>query len=216
MLQVRDSNGRIWEFFTEGPIGIDVAHLRVHEETAEGVEVVYLEKDGSLVALEVNDIPHESAEITPTAEPAEMGFADAIIGDPGYLIGDGKVSSSPEIGSVYACSQEFRGGGAQHTRDWVAGDYWYLARKITVQGEVDWPNAEVSFGENNGRRVVTGNALPVGHPTGNSRSISMSRPIRSTGIPIQSWGVLSNYLCRSIPFWLPPRVAFRWEWSGSL
>ena len=134
---MRDSNGRIWEFFTEGPIGIDVAHLRVHEETAEGVEVVYLEKDGSLVALEVNDIPHESAEITPTAEPAEMGFADAIIGDPGYLIGDGKVSSSPEIGSVYACSQEFRGGGAQHTGDWVVGDYWYPARKITVQGEVD-------------------------------------------------------------------------------
>ena len=58
LLQVRDSNGRIWEFFTEGPIGIDAAHLRVHEETAEGVEVVYLEKDGSLVALEVNDITH--------------------------------------------------------------------------------------------------------------------------------------------------------------
>jgi len=56
LLQVRDSNGRIWEFFTEGPIGIDAAHLRVHQETAEGVEVVYLEKDGSLVALEVNDI----------------------------------------------------------------------------------------------------------------------------------------------------------------
>ena len=158
LLQVRDSNGRIWEFFTEGPIGIDAAHLRVHEETAEGVEVVYLEKDGSLVALEVNDIPRESAEI---------GFADAIIGDPGYLIGDGKVSSSPEIGSVYACNQEFRGGGAQHTGDWVVGDYWYPARKITVQGEVDWPNAQVSFSENNGRRVVTGNALPVGHPTGN-------------------------------------------------
>ena len=135
-----------------------------------------------------------------------MGFADAIIGDPGYLIGDGKVSSSPEIGSVYACNQEFRGGGAQHTGAWVAGDYWYLARKITVQGEVDWPNAQVSFSENNVRRVVTEN----------SRSISMTRPIRSTGIPMQSWGVLSNYLCRSIPFWLPPRVAFRWEWSGSL
>ena len=58
LLQVRDSSGRIWEFFTEGPIGIDAAHLRVHEETVEGVEVVYLEKDGSLVALEVNDITH--------------------------------------------------------------------------------------------------------------------------------------------------------------
>ena len=34
-----------------------MAHLRVHQETAEAVEVVYLEKDGSLVELEVNDIP---------------------------------------------------------------------------------------------------------------------------------------------------------------
>jgi len=50
--------------------------------------------------------------ITPTAEPAEIGFADAIIGDPGYLVGVGKVSSSPDIGSVYGCNQEFRGGGA--------------------------------------------------------------------------------------------------------
>jgi hypothetical protein len=46
------------------------------------------------------------------------------------------------------------------------GDYWYPARKITVRGEVGWPDAVVSFEESNGRRVVTGNALPVGHPTG--------------------------------------------------
>ncbi len=48
------------------------------------------------------------------------------------------------------------------------GGYWYPARKITIQGEVDWLNAQVSFSENDGRRVVTGNALPVGHQTGNS------------------------------------------------
>ena len=93
-------------------------------------------------------------------------MADPIIGDPRYLIGDGKVSASPQSGSVYACSQDFRGGGAQHTGDWVVSDYWYPARKITVRGEVGWPDALVSFEESNGRRVVTGNALPVGHPTG--------------------------------------------------
>ena len=36
-----------------------------------------------------------------------------------------------------------------------------------VQGEVDRLNTQVSSSENNKRRVVTGNALPVGHPTGN-------------------------------------------------
>ena len=71
--------------------------------------------------------------------------ADPIIGDPRYLIGDGKVSASPQSGSVYVCSQDFRDGGAQHTGDWVVGDYGYPARKITAQGEIDWPSAQVSF-----------------------------------------------------------------------
>ena len=68
--------------------------------------------------------------------------ADPIIGDPRYLIGDGKVSASPQSGSVYVCSQDFRGGGAQHTGDWVVSDYWYPARKITVRvksvGPMQW------------------------------------------------------------------------------
>ena len=48
------------------------------------------------------------------------------------------------------------------------GDYCYPARKLTAQSEVDWLNAQVYFSKSNGRRVVTGNALSVAHPTGNS------------------------------------------------
>ncbi|HIL30333.1 MAG TPA: hypothetical protein EYG27_02210, partial [Dehalococcoidia bacterium] len=32
MLLVRDANGKVWEFATEGPIGIDAAHLLVHRD----------------------------------------------------------------------------------------------------------------------------------------------------------------------------------------
>ena len=39
-------------------------------------------------------------------------------------------------------------------------------KKDNRAGEVGWPDAVVSSEESNGRRVVTGNALPVGHPTG--------------------------------------------------
>ena len=56
LLQVRDANGKIWQFLTDGPIGIDAGHLLVHRDTNEGVEVVYLEKAGRLFALEVNDL----------------------------------------------------------------------------------------------------------------------------------------------------------------
>lgn len=48
MLLVRDANGKVWEFATEGPIGIDAAHLLVHRDIGAGVEVIYLEKDGRL------------------------------------------------------------------------------------------------------------------------------------------------------------------------
>jgi hypothetical protein len=45
----------VWEFATEGPSGIDAAHLLVHRDIGAGVEVIYLEKDGRLIALQVND-----------------------------------------------------------------------------------------------------------------------------------------------------------------
>jgi hypothetical protein len=55
LLWVRDTDGKLWEFATAGPIGIDAAHLLVHRDIGAGVEVVYLEKEGRLIALQVND-----------------------------------------------------------------------------------------------------------------------------------------------------------------
>ena len=56
LLQVEDHSGRVWQFYTEGPIGIDAGHLLVHRDTNEEVEVVYEQKAGRLFALEVNDV----------------------------------------------------------------------------------------------------------------------------------------------------------------
>jgi len=66
LLQVMDESGRVWQFLTEGPIGIDAAHLLVHKDTNEGVEVVYTTKAGRLFALEVNDLPAVLSTIIPT------------------------------------------------------------------------------------------------------------------------------------------------------
>ena len=111
---MQDDAGRVWEFVAEGPIGIDAARLLVLRELGQGVEVVYTERNDRLIALEVNDLASESPKPTSvaTAGPAEVKVADPIIGDPRYLIGDGKVSASPQSGSVYVCSRDFRGGGA--------------------------------------------------------------------------------------------------------
>lgn len=69
-------------------------------------------------------VPTEEPTKAPTATkaPVKPGVADAIIGDPKYLIGDGQVSSSPVNGSVYACNQNFGGGGASGIGDWIMGD----------------------------------------------------------------------------------------------
>ncbi|HUL96130.1 MAG TPA: YHYH protein [Usitatibacter sp.] len=87
--------------------------------------------------------------------------------DPRALpLGDGRVSDAPRRGYVFSCMTAFRGGGAQHTGDWVHGSTWDSTRKIAVRGDVSWPDArfEVTAGE--GGRRVSGNGLPVGHATG--------------------------------------------------
>ncbi len=85
-------------------------------------------------------------------------------------LGDGWVSSAPERGSVMSCRTRFRQGGARHAGPWIQGDTWDLTKKLTVLGRVIWPEAEFAIAtRDTGRvaaRVITGNGLPVGAPTG--------------------------------------------------
>ena len=55
LLRVRDSDGSVWEFTTEGPVGISAAHLRQHQVLGESVVVTYREYRGSLIATDVRD-----------------------------------------------------------------------------------------------------------------------------------------------------------------
>ena len=55
LLRVRDSDGRLWEFSTDGPVGISASHLRQHQVLGEGVVVTYREYRGSLIATDVRD-----------------------------------------------------------------------------------------------------------------------------------------------------------------
>jgi len=93
----------------------------------------------------------------PTAEPKPVAA---------YLIGDGRVGSNPKNGWIFSCATQFR-DGVDHTGEWVKGGYWYPTQKIAVLGENVWANASFTVKVKDGARVVTGNGLPVGHPTGN-------------------------------------------------
>ncbi len=82
-------------------------------------------------------------------------------------LGDGKISNGPEAGYLFACQQRFNPNapGAHRRGDWIKGDEWYPAQKVTVDGAVAWPNAKIEITVEGGRRIVSANNLPL-HETG--------------------------------------------------
>jgi hypothetical protein len=108
-----------------------------------------------------------------TVTPAiEFSIPDAInpIDETNIPIGDGNVStSSPQVGSVYACQNSFNGiGGADVTGPWVdaTANTWDSTKKVKVSGNVSWPNAAFSVSVSGDTRVISGNGLPIDHTTG--------------------------------------------------
>lgn len=82
-------------------------------------------------------------------------------------LGDGNISSGPEVGYVYSCTTNFRTGGASHSGDWINGSTWNRSLKPSVAGNVLWPNATFSTYLEGNQRLLQGNGLPVNAPTGN-------------------------------------------------
>jgi YHYH protein len=123
--------------------------------------------------------------------------------DPHRLpLGDGKVSTGPKRGYVYACSAQFRGGGAQHAGDWIHGSTWDATRKINVQGDIAWPDATFGIAAVNGERRVTGNGLPTRHTTG---AFPVSRSDPAYSIDRNPNGIAPQQIAFSLP--LSPALA---------
>jgi len=55
LLRLRDDDGMVWEFSTQGPVGATAAHLRQHQLAGQRIVVKYREAGGRLIALEVKD-----------------------------------------------------------------------------------------------------------------------------------------------------------------
>ncbi len=81
-------------------------------------------------------------------------------------MGNGKISSTPQKGSVFACQTRFGPvGGAFRTGDWLRGNVWNPALKPQVSGDVIWPDHRFELRIENDRRVIRANNLPS-TPTG--------------------------------------------------
>lgn len=83
-------------------------------------------------------------------------------------VGDGKYTSSPQMGYVYTCMTSFNSGvgGVGNLGNWMNGDgTWDATKKAVVDGSVTWPSS-FTVSLQGDQRVFTGNDLP-NHPTGN-------------------------------------------------
>ncbi|MBL8097721.1 MAG: YHYH protein [Anaerolineales bacterium] len=82
-------------------------------------------------------------------------------------IGDGKYSTTPQVGYVFSCQTNYNGLGATGAPgNWINGDgTWNALMKAVVDGSVSWPHS-FSISIQGDQRVLTGNGLPD-HTTGN-------------------------------------------------
>lgn len=83
-------------------------------------------------------------------------------------IGDGRIATSPTIGSVWSCRPQLGGdgiGGAHAAGKWIHADGTYdFTAKPTVDGAVKWPS-QFKIELKNQVRSIIGNRLPQ-DPTG--------------------------------------------------
>lgn len=108
-----------------------------------------------------------AASPKPSDSPATIGSPRSTQGiDLSRLpIGDGKVGSSAEIGSVYACQTRFGPAPPGRAGAWLRADGSFdYAAKPSVDGEVDWPH-QFTISLAGEQRLIAGNDLPD-HPTG--------------------------------------------------
>ena len=54
-LSVRDEDGRVWTFTTDGVLEKNGAHLRLHQVLGQTIEVTYEAREGRLIATALRD-----------------------------------------------------------------------------------------------------------------------------------------------------------------
>lgn len=84
-------------------------------------------------------------------------------------LGDKKYTTdAPKKGYIYLCNarSDEMGGGAGNPGPWIRDGYWYPNEKISISGDVSWPNATFKNTVTGLYRYLTGNGLPINHTTG--------------------------------------------------
>ncbi len=75
-------------------------------------------------------------------------------------------TSGPLQGYVFLCNASLPGRGGAQSSPWIVDDKWNASSKPFLNATVYWPNARFSVNISGNYRILSGNGLPVGYPTG--------------------------------------------------
>ncbi|MBW4549653.1 MAG: YHYH protein [Aphanocapsa sp. GSE-SYN-MK-11-07L] len=119
-------------------------------------------------AAAVEAIRSTAVTVAPNSSPTEIAKASNQGVDLTRIpIGDGRISTAPQVGYVWSCRTRFRTSAGPYANSgaWVQADGTYnLRTKPTVKGSVTWPS-QFEIALSDGVRSIIGNRLPK-HPTG--------------------------------------------------
>jgi hypothetical protein len=141
------------------PDSID--NLSVEISRGEMAEIIYR------VDAEVTNKSSQTYEdLSGKTDPSEVDYGYG----PGMLpLGSNQYSTTTASrDSVYVCNSNFNGSGAYNVGEWVYEDegYYDPYSKVTVDGDVEWPDAWVEITLDGDERIFSSNALPSDHTTG--------------------------------------------------
>jgi hypothetical protein len=81
----------------------------------------------------------------------------------------GETVDEPTVGGLWSCQTNYQTGqaGASTEGPWFNGDgTWDATEKYTVDGDVQWDEADYTITKEDGKRIISTNNLPVDHTTG--------------------------------------------------
>lgn len=118
----------------------------------------------ALSSCEKDDNSNDMGPTTPeTPDLTHLPFGG---NDPTKILNRKEGDQSPDFLSLWLCGLLANGAGADDASDWTNPDgTWDYTRKPQVEGNVTWDSEFDITLDGNGKRIITGNALPD-HPTG--------------------------------------------------
>lgn len=94
------------------------------------------------------------------AEDDPYANGELPLGDDDYVLRDAMK------GSIYLCNMHKDNPGSMVEGPWIDDDFWNPDEKISVQGSVEWTDAQFSNLVDGMNRILEGNGLPTTHTTG--------------------------------------------------